>query len=117
MRTERAGAVLMSRGTVWLMAAAAGVGVANLYYSQPLLAAMAADLHVSERDIGVVSALTQAGYALGLLLVVPLGDKLERRRLIAVMLVVTAGALVAVAVAPNAVLLGAASLAMGAATI
>jgi predicted MFS family arabinose efflux permease len=99
------------------MAAACGITVANLYYSQPLLAEMARQFNVSQRQMGIVSALTQVGYALGLLFFVPLGDVLERRRLILVMLGASVIALLAVAVSPGFIWLAVASLALGAATV
>lgn len=74
-----------------ILAVAAGATVANLYYSQPLLAEIARELRVSSSAISAVSMATQLGYALGLLLLVPLGDAFERRRL----LVVTTGCITA----------------------
>jgi hypothetical protein len=56
---------------------------ANLYYSQPLLAKIAAELHVTSAAASMISTATQLGYAAGLLLIVPLGDAFERRRLLA----------------------------------
>lgn len=64
-----------------LMTFGAGAGIANLYYSQPLLEQMARSMHVGEDVIGLVPTLTQVGYAIGMLLLVPLGDMLSRRRL------------------------------------
>lgn len=84
---------LERRGLVWLMAAAAGLVVANNYYNQPLLGSIARELAVSERQATLVSSLTQTGYALGLFLLLPLGDLRERRGLISTMLVLAAGAL------------------------
>jgi predicted MFS family arabinose efflux permease len=110
-------AARLPRATVWVLAVGCAVAVANLYYGQPLLAAMAAQFRVPEQTLGVVSALTQIGYAVGMLLFVPLGDVLERRRLILVMLAAVTVALVAVAVAPGVVWLAVASLVLGAATI
>lgn len=86
---------------VWLMAVTAGLVVANNYYAQPLLGEMARDLSVTEGQIGWVAILTQVGYALGLLLLLPLGDKLERRGLISVLLVASAAAMLAFAAAPS----------------
>ena len=60
---------------------AAGLGVANLYYAQPLAATMASSLGVSAGAIGLSLMACQLGYALGMLLLVPLGDGRERRRL------------------------------------
>lgn len=111
------GRPMLSRGAVWLMAVACGITVANLYYSQPLLVAMGNDFGVSDRQMGIVSALTQIGYALGLFLFVPLGDMLERRRLILLMLGAVTCTLVAVAVSPGIIWLSVASLALGAATV
>src|SRR4051812_43832550 len=70
---------LPPRGTVALLALAAGATVANLYYSQPLLADVARDLHTGPTRVSAVITATQSGYAAGLLLLVPLGDRLERR--------------------------------------
>jgi predicted MFS family arabinose efflux permease len=69
------------RGPVVLLSLAAGLGVANLYYAQPLAATMASALGVSAGEIGLSLMACQLGYALGMLLLVPLGDGRERRRL------------------------------------
>ncbi|UXH80993.1 MFS transporter [Roseateles amylovorans] len=74
------------------MAASAGLGAASLYYSQPILAPLAEDLHASTGHIGAVPMLTQLGYAAGILLLTPLGDRFDRRRVILtkfVLLVIT----------------------------
>ena len=101
----------LGRGLTLAMAVACGIAVANIYYNQPMLA-------VIERDLpGPIAALvptaTQLGYALGLILLVPLGDLMDRRRLIITQFLVLCGALVAAAVAPNAALLALASLLLG----
>ncbi|GJG87105.1 MFS transporter [Gemmatimonadetes bacterium T265] len=101
------------RPPVLLLAVAAGVVVANLYYNQPLLARMARDFGVPVRAIAPVATLTQVGYALGLFAVVPLADVAERRRLLVLLIVGAAAALAAAAVAPTAGALAAASLAVG----
>lgn len=106
-----------SRRLILLMALATGVAVGNLYFNQPLLHAMSRSLHVPQAALGLVTTLTQVGYALGLLLLTPLGDVLERRRLIVVLLVLVALPLVAIAAAPNLPLLAAASLALGLCTV
>ena len=72
----------LTRGTLWLMTIATGMIVANNYYNQPLLGLMARDFGVAESRISNIAMLTQIGYAMGLLLLVPLGDRLKRRRLI-----------------------------------
>lgn len=96
-----------------LLASGAGLSVAALYYAQPMLGVMAAGLGASERAIGLVPTLTQAGYAAGILLLVPLGDRLDRRRLIAAKSLVLSLALLAAAVAPSLTALLVASLVAG----
>jgi predicted MFS family arabinose efflux permease len=86
---------------VALLSVACGAAVANLYYGQPLLAAIADDLHVGSATAALLVTASQIGYAAGLLGVLPLGDLLERRRLVCRLLLVTAVALVVAAVAPS----------------
>lgn len=64
------------------LALGAGFSVASIYYSQPLLPLMGSDLHLTVNGMGLVPTLTQAGYALGILFLLPLGDRHDRRRLI-----------------------------------
>lgn len=107
----------MKRSTVWLLTVASGAAVANLYYNQPLLAEIGRSLNVSAQQVGYIPTLTQIGYAIGLLLIVPLGDMIERRRLLVTMFAIVACALMAAAVSPNIVWLAIASLAIGITTI
>jgi predicted MFS family arabinose efflux permease len=79
---------------------ACGATVANLYYAQPLLGLVSQSFGVSEGTATLVVTLTQVGYALGLVFVLPLGDLVENRRLVTRVLVGTALALAATAVAP-----------------
>ncbi|WP_198289181.1 MFS transporter [Methyloversatilis thermotolerans] len=74
---------ILSGARVGLLATGAGLAVASLYYSQPMLGVLASDLGVSGGSIGLVPTLTQLGYALGILLLTPLGDRCDRRALIA----------------------------------
>lgn len=100
-------------GLVGLFAVAAGASVANVYYAQPLLDAVALDLGIPLAAVGGVITATQLGSALALLLLVPLGDRINRRPLMAWQLLTLVLALLAVAIAPTAPLLMAAMLAVG----
>ncbi|WOH84793.1 MFS transporter [Bradyrhizobium sp. BEA-2-5] len=92
----------LSPAVVLLFAVACGLSVANIYFAQPLLDTMAQDLGITPAVIGGVVTLTQIGYAFGLILIVPLGDLWDRRRLIAGQTVLSAIALTIVGTAPNA---------------
>lgn len=72
----------LTRSTLWLMTIASGVVVGNNYYNQPLLGLMAKDFGVNENTISSIAMLTQVGFAMGLLFIVPLGDMFKRKRLI-----------------------------------
>jgi predicted MFS family arabinose efflux permease len=86
-----------------LMAMAAGISVANVYYAQPLLERIGAALTVRPGALGLVTTVTQAGYLLGLILIVPLGDLLSRRRMIVGQALVACAGLVAAGLARDAV--------------
>lgn len=88
-----------STAAVPLLAVAAGLAVGNVYAAQPLLVAMAADIGIDAADIGLVITLTQVGYGLGLIFVVPLGDLVDRRWLIVTQGILSALALVCIATA------------------
>ena len=96
-----------------LLAAAAGIAVANVYYVQPLLQLIADDFHAPARTVGLVSVMMQAGYALGIVAFVPLGDILQPRKLLVAMFAAVAVMLAAAAAAPTIALLAAATLAIG----
>jgi predicted MFS family arabinose efflux permease len=111
--TGAAAPPVLGRGLTFSMAVAAGLAVANIYYNQPMLGVMERDLPGSV--IGLVPTATQVGYAAGLFLLVPLGDLVERRRLIVGQFLVLVLALVAAAMAPNSTFVVLASLLLGAA--
>lgn len=92
----------LSSGMTMLLAAAAGIIVANLYYAQPLVGPIGAALGMPPAAAGLIVTLTQIGYCLGLLFIVPLGDLLENRRLIVTGLVATGAALALAASATGA---------------
>jgi len=107
----------VTRGLRLLFAIAAGAAVGNLYYAQPLLEVIAADLRVSHRATGLLVTATQIGYALGILLIVPLGDLRNRRRLVPVMMALSSVALVVCAVAPGVLTLAVALGVVGLTTV
>jgi predicted MFS family arabinose efflux permease len=84
-----------------LLAVAGGLAVASVYYAPPLLDVMAADLGMARATVGTVVTATQVGYGVGLALVVPLGDLLDRRRLVVGQFALSSVALAGVAVAPS----------------
>nr|WP_295838050.1 MFS transporter [uncultured Azospirillum sp.] len=92
----------LSRSLVLLMALACGVVVANIYYAQPLVGLIGPAVGLSPETASLVVTLTQIGYGAGLVLLVPLGDLLENRRLVVVTLCSTVVALLVAAVAPTA---------------
>lgn len=98
---------------ILLFAIACGLSVANIYYAQPLLDTMARDFAVSPASIGIVMTMTQVGYALGLIFIVPLGDLIDRRALIVGQAVLSVAALIAVGFAPTAAVLLTAMAAVG----
>jgi predicted MFS family arabinose efflux permease len=100
MNTPRSSSI--SSGMVMLLAAAAGIIVANLYYAQPLVGPIGAALGLPPAAAGLIVTLTQIGYTLGLLFIVPLGDLVENRRLIVTGLLVTSAALLVAATATTA---------------
>ncbi|KDE37730.1 Predicted arabinose efflux permease, MFS family [Kosakonia radicincitans] len=101
------------RGLIAMFAVASGLCVANVYYAQPLLDALAQSFAISQAAVGGVVTATQVGSALALLLLVPLGDIVERRRLLLVQLLALMVALSTVALAQSAVVLLTGMLATG----
>lgn len=79
-----------------LMAVSAGVCVANIYYNQPILNDIAHTFGVNESEVGLIAVLTQAGYGLGLFFITPLGDKINRKKLILLLQILLIGALLGI---------------------
>ncbi len=104
---------VMTRPLVFLFAVACGLSVANVYYAQPLLDALAADFEMSLASIGIVIAATQAGSAVALIFIVPLGDLLDRRRLMMVQIMLLFVSLILVGSASSASFLLAGMLGVG----
>jgi len=107
----------ISRTLVLLFAVASGAAVGNLYYAQPLLDLIAGDLHIGQGTAGLMVTATQVGYALGIMFIVPLGDVRNRRRMVPLMMALSALSLACCAAAPGIVLLLCALLAVGLTTV
>jgi predicted MFS family arabinose efflux permease len=104
---------VIGRGLMLVMAIACGAMAANLYYAQPLIGLIGRDLGIASDRLGFIVMLTQFGYCAGLLVLVPLADRFENRRLI---LILTAGAglgLTLVAFSQSMILFLAASMMVG----
>ena len=95
------------------MAACTGLIVANLYYCQPLIVLIANEFKIPEANAGTITYLTQAGYAIGLFFMVPLGDKIERKKQILITTLASVIALIIAATAKSFVILQIASLLIG----
>jgi len=103
----------LTRPLLWVMAIATGLIVANLYYNQPLLVIMARTFHVNDARIRQVAALTQLGYAAGMLFIAPLADMVRRKKLILLCLAICVVALIGAAASPDINILIIASFLMG----
>ncbi len=102
MKYERNKENNISGGLMLLMAAACGLIVANLYYAQPLVGPISAATNISQSASGFIVTITQLGYAIGLLFLVPLSDLLENKRLIHAILIIVILGLVTASMARNA---------------
>lgn len=91
----------MSAGMTLLFAIAGGASVGNLYWAQPLLAPIAETFGIANGEAGLVITLTQIGYAIGVFLIVPLGDTMNRKRIIPAVMLAASAALVAICIAPS----------------
>lgn len=103
----------LTRALLTTMAIACGLGIANLYYNQPLLPQIARSLHATVRQVGSLPMLAQIGFGIGVFFIAPLGDILERRRLILTMLALVTLSTATAAFAPNLTCLAIASFAIG----
>lgn len=98
---------------LWTLAIVAGVSVANLYYNQPLLGMIRDELGESEFKTNLIAMITQIGYAIGLLFIVPLGDLYQRKRIIITNFSILILSLLAIALSPGIRLIWIASLFTG----
>lgn len=102
-----------ARSVVLLLATGAGLVVATLYYNQPMLAVLVRDLGASSETVGLIPTMTQLGYASGIIAFAPLGDRLDRRKVILAKCVALVVALAIAAGAPSAEVLVVVSLLLG----
>src|SRR5438477_11849494 len=100
-----------------LLAAACGLIAANLYYAQPLAGPIGAALGLSPSATGLIVTLTQVGYGVGLLFIVPLGDLLETRRLVLTLISLATLALLGAALSMHPLPFLAATLCIGLASV
>jgi predicted MFS family arabinose efflux permease len=111
--SSRTSSNTLSRGLVLLLAVGAGLSVASLYYGQPMLGVLGADIHASAETLGWIPTLTQLGYAFGILMLAPLGDRHDRKNIILIKAAVLSLALLSAAVSPSIGVLLAASFVVG----
>lgn len=107
----------MNKFTLWTMTIATGICVGTIYYCQPLLYQIQSSFGASADQIGLIPTLTQFGYAIGMLFLIPLGDQIERRRLIFVSTIISALSLLGMAFAQNITVAIVMSFAIGVATM
>lgn len=100
-----------------MMAAIAGFTVANCYYNQPLLEMIRDDLGITAQHANLITVITQIGYALGLFLLIPMGDLYSRRRIIVINMTLAAIMAIIIAIAHNIWLIWGASLILGASSV
>lgn len=105
------------RHIILMMAMMAGLTVANLYYNQPLLEMIRSDLHTTSSLANLIAVITQVGYALGLLFIVPTGDLFSRRKIIVVCMVIAALMTGTIGLSDDIHVIWGASLLMGACSI
>ena len=114
-RLQTATTPALDTALVILLACATGLTVAALYYNQPILGMLAEQFHASPIEIGRIPTLTQIGYTIGILLLAPLADRYDRRKVILIKLVMLAAGLATMAVTRNLIELCVASVVIGAA--
>ncbi len=107
----------LSRATILVFAIACGVCVANVYFPQALSPLIARHLHATPSAAALLVTTTQLGYAAGLYLLVPLGDRVRPRLLVVTLIILTAAGLVAAGTAPTLAVLLVAGTAVGITTV
>jgi predicted MFS family arabinose efflux permease len=113
MKSESVEEKRVSPWLMFLLAGACGMIVANLYYAQPLVGPISASTGISAGASGLIVTMTQLGYVIGLLFLVPLSDLLENRRLVASTLVIAVLGLIAASLAKNSLIFFLAAILIG----
>lgn len=103
----------LTRTQILIMAVTAGIAVANVYYSQPILQAIAQHFGITTEKAGSISVLSQIGYGIGLFLLTPVGDMIERKKLIGYLQTGLIASLLLIGFAPNLPVLYAGGLLVG----
>ena len=101
------------RSILFVMAVTGGLTVANLYYNQPLLETMRQSLGATELQANLITFITQLGYALGLVFVVPLADKVSRRKIVSLNMSIAVVCCIAIALARSIWIVWGASIILG----
>ena len=102
---------------LWMMSIVGGLTVANLYYNQPLLEEIRSSLHINEVEANIITVITQIGYALGLLLIVPMADRYSRRKIVIISMFIAMLMASAIALASNVWMVWGASIVLGACSV
>ncbi|WP_413999068.1 MFS transporter [Flavobacterium sp. W1B] len=97
--------VTLTNQVLYLLSISAGLVVANLYYNQPLLHQIAVTFKVSEAEVSNVALFTQLGYALGLLFIIPLGDKVSNKKILQLDFLIMVISLIAAGMANSVLIL------------
>ena len=113
LKIKRKSTTELSHAQVLLMATAAGVSVANIYFNQPILHSIATSLKVNDAEVGSIAVLSQAGYGLGLFFLIPLGDKVSRKTLVVLLFSILILSLLFISFCDNLLPLQIASLVIG----
>ena len=109
--------VVMTTALAGLFAIAGGLAIGNLYWAQPLLAQIMAGFGLSVSNGGLLVTATQIGYAIGILCIVPLGDFVQRKKLITIVMSLSVLALFTCAVSPSFTILSLSLFSMGLVTV
>ena len=109
--------IVMTKFLAILFAVCSGLAIGNLYWAQPLLVQIMDGFGLPAANGGLLVTATQIGYAMGILFILPLGDFVRRKRMIALVMVLSVLALVSCAISPSFIILSLSLFSMGIVTI